>query len=195
MMNIVILSSSVRQANLSRRVARFLQRYITQKQVANAEIVDLQEFRFEIFETVLKEQSDAEPEVIRFANKINGADALIIICPEYNGSYPASLKNVIDLLSEQWYRKPVGLVSVSSGSFGGMQGVAALQFVLWKVHALVSSTVFPVAKVQATFDEDGVPTDLTSSERRANKFLNELVWYVEANRRMKPEPKLVDPVH
>jgi hypothetical protein len=52
-----------------------------------------------------------------------------------------------------------------------------------------------VAKVQATFDEDGVPTDLTSSERRANKFLNELVWYVEANRRMKPEPKLVDPVH
>jgi NAD(P)H-dependent FMN reductase len=59
---------------------------------------------------------------------IESADGVIIISPEYNGGYPAALKNVIDLLTTEWTKKPIGIVPVSSGSFGGMQVLQQLQY-------------------------------------------------------------------
>jgi NADPH-dependent FMN reductase len=52
--------------------------------------------------------------------------------PEYNGGYPASLKNVIDLLDYEWHRKPVVISTVTSGAFGASQVLISLQFILWK---------------------------------------------------------------
>ncbi|MCK7536595.1 MAG: NAD(P)H-dependent oxidoreductase [Marinilabiliales bacterium] len=33
-----------------------------------------------------------------FASRIRAADGVIVVTPEYNGGYPASLKNAVDLL-------------------------------------------------------------------------------------------------
>ncbi|WP_243274701.1 NADPH-dependent FMN reductase [Streptomyces albus subsp. chlorinus] len=40
--------------------------------------------------------------------KAGGADAFVIVTPEYNHSFPAALKNAIDWRNEQWHAKPVG---------------------------------------------------------------------------------------
>ena len=90
---------------------------------------------------------------------------MIIIAPEYNGGYPASLKNVIDLLTDEWRKKPVAISTVSDGSFGGTQVITALQFSLWKIRAWTVPAMFPVPKVMETFDEEGNPLTLKS---RAN---------------------------
>ncbi len=80
---------------------------------------------------------------------------MIIVTPEYNGGYPASLKNVVDLLYPAWHRKPVAISTVSDGSFGGTQVITSLQFSLWKIRAWTVPAMFPVPKAQEAFDENG----------------------------------------
>jgi hypothetical protein len=44
--------------------------------------------------------------------------------------------------------------------------------------------MFPVPKVQDAFDENSGPTDPTSTDKRAKAFNSELLWCVEASKRM-----------
>ncbi len=121
---------------------------------------------------------------MEFAGKIKLADGIIIVTPEYNGGYPASLKNVVDLLYDEWHRKPIAISTSSDGSFGGTQVITSLQFTLWKIRAWTVPAMFPVPKVHESFDEEGNATDKTGTDKRAKFFVGELLWCIEANRRM-----------
>ena len=48
---------------------------------------------------------------------VAGADAVVLVTPEYNGGYPAALKNAIDYLFSEWQGKPA--LVVSYGPHGG----------------------------------------------------------------------------
>ena len=58
---------------------------------------------------------------------IAAADAFIIVAPEYNHGYPASLKNALDWAYAEWNNKPVGFVGY--GSVGGARSVEQLRTV------------------------------------------------------------------
>jgi len=58
--------------------------------------------------------------------RVDAADAVILVTPEYNHSYSPVLKNAIDFLSQEWWRKPVGFVSYG-GVSGGTRGVVGLE--------------------------------------------------------------------
>ena len=112
------------------------------------------------------------------------SDGLHVVTPEYNGGYPASLKNVTDLLYDEWYRKPVAISTVSDGIFGGSQVITSLQFSLWKIRAWTVPAMFPVSKVLESFAEDGTPIEKIEVDKRASRFINELLWCIEAKKRM-----------
>ena len=57
------------------------------------------------------------PAIQAYAERIDRADAFVVVTPEYNHSYPASLKQAIDVLNAPWRRKPVAFVS-----YGGLSG-------------------------------------------------------------------------
>jgi NAD(P)H-dependent FMN reductase len=137
-----------------------------------------------LFDERLRFQKTPSPAVLEFAEKIKSSEGVLIITPEYNGGYPASLKNVVDLLYDEWHRKPIAISTVSDGIFGGTQVITALQFSLWKIRAWTVPAMFPVPKVRDTFDENGNPTDKTSTDNRAANFINELLWCMEAKKRM-----------
>jgi NAD(P)H-dependent FMN reductase len=184
MENIVIISSSVRRGRKSHRVALWLKNYLVLNGHPGAEIADLKEYNFPLFDERLSYQEKPSGAVLDFAGKIKDASGVIIVTPEYNGSYPASLKNVIDLLGEEWHRKPVAMATVSEGIFGGSRVIIPLQFTLWKMGALTVPSVFQVPDVSNAFDENGNPADKSAIEKRTGKFIKELLWYVEASRRM-----------
>ncbi len=184
MPHIVILSTSVRTGRHSHRAALYFKKFIEENKLATAAIVDLNEYQFPIFNERLKFLTAPSESVIEFANKIKLADGVIIVTPEYNGGYPASLKNVIDLLYEEWFRKPVAIVTVSDGAFGGTQVITSLQFTLWKIRAWTVPAMFPVPKVNDTFDEAGNALGKAQTDKRAAGFLKELLWCVEAKKRM-----------
>src|SRR6185503_8329775 len=98
-----------------------------------AEILDLNSYNFPIFNERLRFQKEPAASVLEFAGKIKASDGVIIVTPEYNGGYPASLKNIVDLLYDEWHRKPVAISTVSDGVFGGTQVITSIQFSLWKI--------------------------------------------------------------
>lgn len=183
-MKIAIISSSVRTGRNSHRVALFFKNYIEENKLATVEILDLQLYQFPIFEERLKFQKNPSPLAIEFAEKIKASDGVIIVTPEYNGGYPASLKNVLDLLIDEWKRKPVAISTVSAGGFAGMNVITSLQFTLWKIQAWTVSAMFPVAKVSEAYNEEGMPSDKEGTEKRAKVFIDELLWCAEAKKRM-----------
>jgi NAD(P)H-dependent FMN reductase len=183
-MNIVILSASVRTGRNSHRVALFLKNYIEANKLGTVQLADLMEYQFPVFSERLKFQKDPLPKAVEFANQIKAADGVIIVTPEYNGGYPASLKNAVDLLTDEWKRKPVAIATVSAGGFAGMQVITSLQFSLWKIQAWTVPAMFPTAKISESYDEAGNPADKAGTEKRAKAFLDELLWCIEAKKRM-----------
>lgn len=185
MSKISILSSSVRVGRNSNRVALYFKKYIEDNKLAEAEIIDLNEYQFPIFNERLKFQTNPTPQTLEFAEKIKSADGVLIVTPEYNGGYPAALKNVIDLLYDEWHRKPTAIATVSAGPFGGTQVITSLQFSLWKMKAWTVPAMFPVPKVEEGFDELGNATDKAGTDKRAGVFIKELLWCIEATNKMK----------
>ena len=184
MPNISIISSSVRIGRKSHRVALYFKKYLEENKLATVEILDLSKYNFPLFEERLRFQKSPTAAVIDFADKIKSAEGIIIITPEYNGGYPASLKNIIDLLYDEWHHKPVAISTVSDGSFGGTQVITSLQFSLWKMRAWTVSAMFPVPNVNDAFDENGNPVSNGVLEKRTVNFINELLWCIEAKSRM-----------
>lgn len=183
-MKITIISASVRTGRASHRVALYFQNYIKENRLGEINILDLNEYQFPVFEERLKNLTDASKDTLQFAEDIKSADAIIIVTPEYNGGYPASLKNVIDLLYAEWKRKPIAIATVSAGPFGGSQVITSLLFTLWKIGAYVVPAMFPVPSVEKSYTETGEATDKEATDKRAKAFLNELFWYTEAKQKM-----------
>jgi len=184
MPHIAILSASVRTGRMSHRVALYFKQYIEQHEIATCEILDLQAYDFPVFHERLRLQPEPSAQVLEFAGNIKNADGVLIITPEYNGGYPASLKNVVDLLYDEWRRKPIAISTVSDGVFGGTQVITALQFTLWKIRAWTVPAMFPVPKISEALDETGKAKDAESMDKRAKPFLDELLWCIEAKKRM-----------
>jgi chromate reductase len=67
-----------------------------------------------------------------FRERVKELDAFLFVTPEYNRSYPAVLKNAIDIASRPyganlWSGKPGAIVGVSPGKMGGFASVAHLR--------------------------------------------------------------------
>ena len=187
MKSIVIISSSIRKDRKSHRIALYFKNYLEENKIANAIILDLKDYNFPIFEERLKFISEPSDQMLSFAKKIEMADGIIIVTPEYNGGYPASLKNIIDFLHPEWKRKPIAISTVSSGSFAGTQVITSLQFSLWKIGALMVPAMFPVPNIENTFDENGEPSDKEFTDNNANNFINELIWWIDAKKKMEQQ--------
>ncbi len=184
MYKIVIISASVRMGRKSNRVASYFKQYIEQQNIGTVSIADLDIYQFPLFEERLKFLKDPSAALKEFAALIAGADGILIVTPEYNGGYPASLKNAIDVLYDEWYRKPVAIATVSAGAFGGSQVIISLQFSLWKMRALMVPAMFPVPVVDKAFDENGLPADKETTDKRASAFLAEFTWCMDARKKM-----------
>lgn len=181
-MHIVVISGSVREGRLSHRVALFMQRVIAEAG-HTSDLVDLKACGFPLFNERLKHQKEPHPGAVDLSARVLKSNGVILVTPEYNGGYPASVKNVVDLLTDEWKRRPVGICTVSDGSFGGSQVITSLLFSLWKIKAWVVAHM-PVPKAQETFDAEGDPADAAAWTKRSGAFLKELEWAMEARRRM-----------
>ncbi len=185
MPKITILISSIRTGRRSPRVVTYFKKYIETNNLATVEILDLKEYNFPVFDERLRFQKEPTEGMLDFSAKIKAAEGILIVTPEYNGGYPPALKNAIDLLYEEWHRKPVAISTVSDGPFGGAQVITSLQFVLWKMRAWTVPAMFPVPKVSETFNETGEPSDQAATDKRAKTFIGELLWCMEAAGKMK----------
>ena len=83
---------------------------------------------------------------------------------------------------EEWRHKPIAIVTVSSGGFGGTQCLVALQFVFFKIMAWTIPATFYVSKVQDNYDDKGNATDKEATDKLAAVFIKELIWCIKADK-------------
>lgn len=169
-MKLKIISSSIRDGRDSHKIANFLKNWMDKNTEINTEIIDLKERNYPLFTERLSFQKEKHPGAVKFSEEIKESDAVIIVSPEYNGGYPASLKNVIDLLYEEWQNKPIGLAMVSSGDMAGAQATHQLEFILYKIGAEVVKNRFHVGNVGQNFLDDGTTSNDEFYQKNA-KFL------------------------
>ena len=67
--------------------------------------------------------------------RIDRADAIVFVTPEYNYGYPATIKNAIDYLHQEWQHKPAGFVSYG-GVAAGTRAVQQLKQVITTLKML-----------------------------------------------------------
>ncbi len=106
--------------------------------------------------------------------RIEAAEAIALVMPEYNHGYTAPLKNAIDYLVAEWAFKPVGLVSYG-GISGGLRAVQSLKPVLsgLRMIPLTESITIQQFNRFMTDDDRFVPDD--TLEQAADTMLAELL--------------------
>lgn len=188
MFYIPIILGSTRRARQSAKVARFVNERMRQYEQIETEILDLLEYNFPIMEERLRFRDDPPPRLVEFSGKIARADSVVIVTPEYNNGYPGVLKNSLDYLLPEYRRKPIAIVTVSGGGFGGLNCLAQLRLVTLGMGAFPVPASLPISRVQDSFDEDGNPKDPVY-EKRAKAFIEEVLWFTEAIATQKAKEK------
>ena len=179
MFYIPIILGSTRRGRQSAKVARFVEDRMKKDQRIETEILDLLDYNFPMMEERLRLRVDPPPGIEEFAGKVARADSIVIVTPEYNNGYPGVLKNALDYLSPEYKRKPVAIVTVSGGTFGGIHCLSQLRLVVLGMGAFPIPASLPISRVQEAFAEDGALPD-PAYEKRAAAFIAEVVWFTEA---------------
>lgn len=178
-MYIPVLIGSLRHGRKTPRLAHFLHRKIVALEGIETELFDPKEMNLPVLEERLSHLEDPPPALVRFGAAIDRAHGVVITTPEYNKGYPAALKNMIDALGSEWQRKPIAIASHSVGAFGGVNALQALRPVLLNLGAVPIPATLSVPHIDKAFSEDGEAID-DAFEGRADRFLDELVWYARA---------------
>ncbi|WTW96023.1 NAD(P)H-dependent oxidoreductase [Streptomycetaceae bacterium NBC_01309] len=116
------------------------------------------------------------PEMAELGERLAAADAFIVITPEYNHSFPAALKHLIDLFRDEWRAKPVGFVSYG-GMGGGLRAVEQLRLVFAELHAVSMRDSISFHMAWERFDEEGRPVDAEGCASAAKGMLAQLEWW------------------
>jgi NAD(P)H-dependent FMN reductase len=179
MFYIPIIVGSTRRDRQSIKVARFVFARLKLRQNVETTLLDLLEYNLPMMEERLHRRDDPPPGLREYAGHIARADSLILVSPEYNNGYPGVLKNALDYLLPEYERKPIGIVTVSAGGYGGINCLAQLRLVTLGMGAFPIPENLAVSRVHEAFRPDGQPNDL-GLEKRGETFLDEVLWFAEA---------------
>lgn len=127
----MIVIGSVRPGRAGLPVARWAQSVVDADERFEVDLVDLAELALPFMDEPAHpaKHQYTKPHTVRWGERVDAADAFLFISPEYNHSYSPVLKNALDYLNREWWRKPIGFVSYG-GVSGGSRGVVGLEPVL-----------------------------------------------------------------
>lgn len=121
------------------------------------------------------------PVVQDFRSKIEAADAILFVTPEYNYSMSGVLKNAIDWASRPpgppLTRKPVGIMGATMGLWGTTRAQYHLRQVcvfldLWPIN----KPEVLIAQAQTKFNDKGELTDETTKKMIQDHLVNLIGW-------------------
>ena len=174
-LRIPVILGTTRKGRYSVHAARFVVDQIRKRSGIVTELIDIADLHLSTDDAGenLKDPSVSE--------KLARADALVIVSPEYNHSFPGLLKHFLDAYLKEYIHKAAGIVGVSAGPFGGTRGIQDLLPVLRELGLVTIFWDVNIGMVAKTFGESGRLLD-DAVVRRTDKFLDELVWMAKTLR-------------
>lgn len=177
---LAVIVGSTRDGRFGPKVADWFAGHATLRPDITVDVVDLAETPLP---TSLTHRPGPEERTALEAvtPRLDAADAFAVVTPEYNHSYPASLKNAIDWHYTQWQAKPVGFVSYG-GISGGLRAVEHLRPVFAEVHAVTVRDTVSFHNAGGLFESDGRLKDPEGPDTAAGAMLDQLTWWARALR-------------
>ncbi|MBW4717803.1 NADPH-dependent FMN reductase [Saccharothrix obliqua] len=169
-LRIAVIIGSTRRAREGEAIGHWVAEFASRRDDTEVDLVDLVDYDFPAA------YPDRPTEaVLRFTSRVARADGFVVVTPEYNRSFPASLKQAIDYAYDEWHAKPAGFVSYGYRS-AGMYAVEQLRAVFTELHVMTMRD-----GVGVNLLDDG-PLDDERRRRAATAMLDQLTWWAEALR-------------
>jgi len=175
-LNIVVLAGTRRVKRQSIKAARYVFEFGKKFPELELIFVDPNDFNFP------GDGNDPEGKDPRYSEITAKADGFFIVTPEYNHSFPGSLKRMLDSELKNYVHKPVALAGVSNGGWGGVRAVEALVTTVREMGLAVTFTSVYFPRVQDLFNEDGSLKQENEERYQQNlaSAYQELIWMARA---------------
>jgi NAD(P)H-dependent FMN reductase len=171
--NLAVLIGTTRVQRESDKAARYVAELCKAQPNVEVVLVDPKDFNFP------GDGNDPEGKDPRYSAITQQADAFFIVTPEYNHSFPGSLKRMLDSELATYNHKPVAFAGVSNGGWGGTRAVESLVPAVRETGLVVMSWDIYFPRVQDIFDEQGAmrPEHVERYAKNTQKLLDELFWF------------------
>lgn len=175
-MNIVVMAGTTRAQRQSIKAARYVFEFGKTIPEIDVVFVDPVDFNFP------HDGNDPEGKDPRYTTITEEADGFFIVTPEYNHSFPGSLKRMLDSELKNYIHKPVALAGASNGGWGGVRAVEALVTTVREMGLAVTFTSVYFPRVQDLFDENGALKQENKEryEQNLTSAYGELIWMAKA---------------
>jgi chromate reductase, NAD(P)H dehydrogenase (quinone) len=154
----LIFGASLSARSLNVRLATLASSFVQQREG----LVDgarMEEFDCPTYDDDVERSTGIPPGAEALRQRLDAADAFVIAAPEFNGSMPGGLKNIIDWVSrvrpQPFNGKQALLMSASPSMAGGNRGLWALRIPLEHLGARVYPDMFSLAQAHQSFDAEG----------------------------------------
>ena len=183
--DVAVLVGSLRKESFNRKMANALRKIAPAS--LDLEIVEIGNL------PLYNQDDDANPPAASatFKARIERADAVLFVTPEYNRSVPGVLKNALDIASRPygksaWNGKPCAVVSVSPGAIGGFGANHHLRqsLVFLNMPALQQPEAY-IGGAADLFDAQGNSVK-ESTREFMQKFLAAFAQWIERNATARP---------
>lgn len=146
---IPVLAGTTREQRKSILAARFVAEIGATFEDIETELIDPKDFTFP------GDGNDPEGKDPRYTAITERADGFFIVTPEYNHSFPGSLKRMLDSELKNYIHKPVAYAGVSAGQWGGVRAIEALVNTVREMGLISTFTDMHFPKINEVFDADG----------------------------------------
>ncbi|MFV0129270.1 NADPH-dependent FMN reductase [Streptomyces sp. HMX112] len=175
-LRLAVIISSVREGRMGPLLGAWFAALAREREDFTVDLIDLADHELPPAVAPHSPPPEAAEALAGISPRLAGADAYVVVVPEYNRSYPAVLKLLIDWHYTQWRAKPVGFVSYG-GVSGGLRAVEHLRPVFAELHAVTVRDVVSFHTVWERFGEDGLPKDQQGPAGAAKVLLDQLAWW------------------
>lgn len=172
-LRVAVIIGSTREGRVGDAVGRWFMERAEDRSELDLAVLDLADYDFPVRYPVR-----ATGQMTEFTEEIARAEAFVVVTPEYNRSFPASLKQAIDFAYEEWQTKPVAFVSYGHGS-AGLYAVEQLRSVFTELHTVTLRNGVALDLLRQPLD--GHPGD-TGRDRSVGLMLDQLGWWGRALR-------------
>jgi len=189
-LRVAVIIGSARGGGAGLSIAEWFTRHVSHRPDIDLDVVDVAALDLPVSMPGWDGLSAPAPEtqavLADVSPRLAAAEAFVIVTPEYNHSFPASLKNLIDWHYTQWQAKPIGFVSYG-GLSGGLRAVEQLRQVFAELHAITVRDSVSLHGPWSGLGEDGRPLDPAVLESAAKNMVDQLLWWGRALRTARAE--------
>ena len=166
---IPLILGTARQGRESENAARLVFELTKKRAGVETEFVDVRALPMRL------DEAGEQMKDPKFSATVERSDALIIVTPEYNHSFPGLLKHALDMNLKEYIHKAVGICGVSAGAFGGARAIESLLPVMRELGLVTIFEDVNFARIGTLFDERRNLLDQNFIQK-IDKFLDELIW-------------------